>query len=45
MAAWVGHTFPARLARELVPRVDELPEIERRQLLDGLTRRAEDEQP
>jgi hypothetical protein len=37
---WRGH-LPARLARELVPRVDELPEVERRQLLDALTRRAE----
>jgi hypothetical protein len=34
---WRGQV-PARLARELVPRVDELPEIERRQLLDALTR-------
>jgi hypothetical protein len=33
---WRGQV-PARLARELVPRVDELPEIERRQLLDALT--------
>jgi len=32
---------PTRLARELVPRVDELPEVERRALLDALTRRAE----
>lgn len=30
---WRGQV-PARLARELVPRVDELPEIERRQLLE-----------
>jgi hypothetical protein len=37
---WRGH-LPTRLARELVPRVDELPEVERRQLLDALTRRAE----
>jgi hypothetical protein len=35
---------PARLARELLPRVDELPPIERRALLDALTRRAEDGQ-
>jgi hypothetical protein len=41
---WRGQV-PARLARELVPRVDELPEIERRQLLDALlTRRVEGEQ-
>ena len=40
---WRGQV-PARLARELVPRVDELPEVERRQLLDALTRRAESEQ-
>jgi hypothetical protein len=37
---WRGQV-PTRLARELVPRVDELPEVERRQLLDALTRRAE----
>jgi hypothetical protein len=37
---WHG-VRPSRLARELVPRVDELPEIERRQLIDALTRRAE----
>ena len=30
---WRGQV-PARLARELVPRVDELPEIERSQLLE-----------
>jgi hypothetical protein len=36
---------PARLARELVPRVDELPEIERRQLLDALTQHTGQEQP
>jgi hypothetical protein len=40
---WRGQV-PARLARELVPRVDELPEVERRQLLDALTRGAEGEQ-
>jgi hypothetical protein len=33
---WRGQV-PARLARELVPRVDELPDVERRQLLDALT--------
>jgi hypothetical protein len=33
---WRGQV-PARLARELVLRVDELPEVERRQLLDALT--------
>ena len=32
---WRGQV-PARLARELVPRVAELPEIERRALLDAL---------
>jgi hypothetical protein len=37
---WRGQV-PTRLARELVPRVDELPEVERRALLDALTRRAE----
>jgi hypothetical protein len=37
---WRGRV-PTRLARELVPRVDELPEIERRQLLDALTEHAE----
>jgi hypothetical protein len=36
---------PTRLARELVPRVDELPEIERRQLLDALTQHTRQEQP
>jgi hypothetical protein len=34
---WRGQV-PARLARELLPRVAELPEIEKRQLLDALTR-------
>jgi hypothetical protein len=33
---WRGQV-PARLARELVPRVSELPDVERRQLLDALT--------
>ena len=33
---WRGQV-PARLARELVPRVAELPEVERRQLLDALS--------
>ena len=32
---WRGQV-PARLARELLGRVDELPEIERRALLDAL---------
>jgi hypothetical protein len=40
---WRGQV-PARLARELVPRVDELPEIECRQLLDALTERTGREQ-
>ena len=40
---WRGQV-PARLARELVPRVDELPDVERRQLLDALTRRADGDQ-
>ena len=35
---WRGQV-PIRLARELVPRVDELPEVERRQLLDALLAR------
>jgi hypothetical protein len=34
---WRGQV-PTRLARELVPRVDELPEIERRQLINALTK-------
>jgi hypothetical protein len=34
---WRG-VVPTRLARELLPRVDELPPVERRQLLDALTR-------
>ena len=33
---WRGQV-PARLARELVPRVDELPEVELRALLAALT--------
>jgi hypothetical protein len=37
---WRGQV-PARLARELVPRVDELPPVERRALLDALNRRTE----
>jgi hypothetical protein len=40
---WRGQV-PIRLARELVPRVDELPEIERRALIDALTKRVEGEQ-
>jgi hypothetical protein len=40
---WRGQV-PARLARQLVPRVDELPAIERRQLLDALTQHAEQEE-
>jgi hypothetical protein len=34
---WRGQV-PTRLARQLTPRVDELPEVERRALLDALTR-------
>jgi hypothetical protein len=37
---WRGQV-PTRLARQLVLRVDELPQIERRALLDALTRGAE----
>jgi hypothetical protein len=33
---WRG-VVPARLARELLPRVDELPEVERRSLLEALS--------
>jgi hypothetical protein len=33
---WQGRVS-ARLARELVSRIDELPEVERRQLLDALS--------
>lgn len=40
---WRGQV-PARLARELVPRVDELPEVERRALIAALTQSAEAEQ-
>jgi hypothetical protein len=32
-----GSQRPVKLARELVPRVAELPEVERRQLLDALS--------
>jgi hypothetical protein len=41
---WRG-TVPTRLARQLVERADELPEVERRALLDVLTRSAEGGQP
>jgi hypothetical protein len=41
---WRGQV-PARLARELVPRVDELPEIERRALIAALTQSAKVGQP
>jgi hypothetical protein len=41
---WRGQV-PARLARELVPRVDELPEIERRRLLAALIEHTGREQP
>jgi hypothetical protein len=37
---WRGQVA-IRCARELAERVDELPEIERRQLLDALTEHAE----
>jgi hypothetical protein len=40
---WRGQVA-IRFARELAERVDELPLIERRALLDALTRRAEGEQ-
>jgi hypothetical protein len=36
---WRGQV-PIRLARELVPRVDELPEVERRALIAALTQSA-----
>jgi hypothetical protein len=39
---WRGRV-PARLARELAERVDELPEVERRSLLPALTQHAEQE--
>jgi hypothetical protein len=35
-----GASKPVRLARELAERVDELPEIERRQLIAALTERS-----
>jgi hypothetical protein len=38
---WRGQV-PTRLARELLPRVDELPPVERRALLTALTRREAD---
>jgi hypothetical protein len=41
---WRGQV-PIRLARELVPRVDELPDIERRALLDALTEHSVREEP
>jgi hypothetical protein len=37
---WHG-TVPRRLARELLPRLDELPEIERRALISALTEHTE----
>jgi hypothetical protein len=37
---WRGQV-PARLARELVPRLDELPEVERRALAAALAEHAE----
>jgi hypothetical protein len=41
-----GARKPIRMAQELVERAAELPEIERRQLIDALlTRRVEDGQP
>jgi hypothetical protein len=39
---WRGQV-PARLARELLPRVDEVPEIERRALIAALTQSAKAE--
>jgi len=36
-----GSQKPSRLARELVPRLDELPELEARELLSALARRVE----
>jgi hypothetical protein len=41
---WRGQR-PTRLARELAERAGELPEIERRQLIDALTEHTEQEQP
>jgi hypothetical protein len=35
-----GASKPVRMARELLPRLDELPEGERRQLLAALTERS-----
>jgi hypothetical protein len=40
-----GSSRPVRLAQELVERAQELPEPERRQLLEALTRRAVEGQP
>jgi hypothetical protein len=41
-----GARKPIRMAQELAERAAELPEIERRQLIDALlTRRVEDGQP
>jgi hypothetical protein len=39
---WQGHVS-TRLARELAARVDELPPVECRQLLEALARRVEGE--
>jgi hypothetical protein len=36
-----GASKPSRLARELAERVDELPEVERRQLIAALTEHPE----
>jgi hypothetical protein len=41
---WHGQV-PARLARQLLPRLDELPEVERRSLLAALTQHTNREQP
>jgi hypothetical protein len=35
-----GASKPTRLAHELAARLDELPEVEKRHLLDALTRNA-----
>jgi hypothetical protein len=40
-----GASRPVRLAQELAERAAELPEPERRQLLEALTRRAVEGQP
>lgn len=40
-----GASKPSRLARELLPRVAELPEVERRSLLAALTEHTNQEQP